>query len=47
MLEIEQGCHPTVEMMDFVPNDTKLEGGGKCILLTGQNMGGKTCESQT
>ena len=42
MLEIEQGRHPTVEMLDFVPNDTKLEVGGKCILLTGPNMGGKS-----
>ena len=39
VLEIEQGRHPTVEMLDFVPNDTKLEVGGKCILLTGPNMG--------
>ena len=42
MLEIEQGSHPTVEMLDFVPNDTKFESNGKCILLTGPNMGGKS-----
>ena len=42
VLEIEQGRHPTVEMLDFVPNDTKLEIDGKCILLTGPNMGGKS-----
>ena len=42
VLEIEQGRHPTVEMLDFVPNDTKLEVAGKCILLTGPNMGGKS-----
>ena len=25
VLEIEQGRHPTVEMLDFVPNDTAEE----------------------
>ena len=37
-----QGKHPTVDLANFIPNDVDLEDGGKCILLTGPNMGGKS-----
>ena len=42
MLEIEQGRHPTVDIEDFIANDTELVGDSKCLLLTGPNMGGKS-----
>ena len=41
MLEIEQGRHPTIDIADFIPNDTELND-KKCLLLTGPNMGGKS-----
>jgi DNA mismatch repair protein MutS len=46
-LEIVGGRHPVVEqtLVDerFVPNDTRLDGGGEAIaILTGPNMGGKS-----
>lgn len=41
VLEIEQGRHPTVDIVDFIPNDTSLSN-QKCLLLTGPNMGGKS-----
>ena len=44
---IEQGRHPIVEAIcpnnEFVPNDTNLKDDLKCIMLTGPNMGGKSC----
>ncbi len=45
-LAIEQGRHPVVEQLiggDFIPNDTRLDGQERqIILLTGPNMGGKS-----
>lgn len=46
-LMIEDGRHPVVEALiedTFVPNGIHLaDGGTKTIILTGPNMGGKTC----
>ncbi|GBG59433.1 hypothetical protein CBR_g38458 [Chara braunii] len=46
-LVISDGRHPVLEatLQDgFVPNDTKLEEvGEKCQIITGPNMGGKSC----
>ena len=42
VLEIEEGRHPTVDIVDFIPNDTSLSNEEKCLLLTGPNMGGKS-----
>ena len=41
-LSFTVGKHPTVDAANFIPNDVDLEEGGKCILLTGPNMGGKS-----
>ena len=45
-LSIEEGRHPVVEQqpgVDFVPNDTDLDGAdAQIVLLTGPNMGGKS-----
>lgn len=43
---IKDGRHPIVETSTeeiFVPNDTNLEDEKRCIMLTGPNMGGKSC----
>ena len=46
-ISIKQGRHPIVETFvgsnSFVPNDTDLVGQQRCIMLTGPNMGGKSC----
>lgn len=45
--EIEEGKHPIVEALinePFVPNGIEFkEDGQKCIIVTGPNMGGKSC----
>jgi len=44
---VTRGRHPILEttIQDaFVPNDTELQGGGRrCHIITGPNMGGKSC----
>lgn len=46
-IEIIGGRHPIVETFlqdnSFVPNDSRLTGQRRCMLLTGPNMGGKSC----
>ena len=46
-LRIVQGRHPVLDVAldtPVVPNDTDLRGGGPCALvITGPNMGGKSC----
>lgn len=46
LLDIKAGRHPVVERLlahDFIPNDTRLDGDDRqIILLTGPNMGGKS-----
>jgi DNA mismatch repair protein MutS len=45
MLAIEGGRHPVVERFledGFVPNDLRLEGGRRMLIITGPNMGGKS-----
>ncbi len=45
-IDIGDGRHPVVERqrgVDFVPNDTRLDGDGdQVVVLTGPNMGGKS-----
>jgi DNA mismatch repair protein MutS len=44
-LVIEAGRHPVVERFaaaPFVPNDLKLEGARRMLIITGPNMGGKS-----
>jgi DNA mismatch repair protein MutS len=45
-LEITAGRHPVVERMmqreKFIPNDVKLSGNARIIILTGPNMAGKS-----
>ncbi len=45
-LDLGDGRHPVVEQLlagDFIPNDTRLDGGEhQIVLLTGPNMGGKS-----
>ena len=45
-IEIRGGRHPVVECMmpreQFVPNDVRLDGGQRVIILTGPNMAGKS-----
>ncbi len=45
VLDITAGRHPVVERFAaeaFVPNDLKLEGGRRMLVITGPNMGGKS-----
>jgi DNA mismatch repair protein MutS len=45
VLEIEGGRHPVVERFaetPFVPNDLRLGGGRRMLIITGPNMGGKS-----
>ncbi|KAK1284628.1 DNA mismatch repair protein MSH3 [Acorus calamus] len=46
-IQICSGRHPVLELIlgdNFVPNDTKLHTDGEfCQILTGPNMGGKSC----
>ncbi|MGH8259651.1 MAG: DNA mismatch repair protein MutS, partial [Steroidobacteraceae bacterium] len=45
VLAIEGGRHPVVERFlggSFVPNDLRLDGGRRMLILTGPNMGGKS-----
>lgn len=46
-LKIVQGRHPVLDVAldtPVVPNDTHLTAGGPCALvITGPNMGGKSC----
>eukprot|EP00887_Chlorella_sp_A99_P004262 scaffold15.g4262.t1 len=46
-LHIVGGRHPVLDAVmegRFVPNDTHLQGGDKCVgIVTGPNMGGKSC----
>ncbi len=45
VLAIEGGRHPVVERFlggTFVPNDLKLDGGRRMLIITGPNMGGKS-----
>jgi DNA mismatch repair protein MSH3 len=50
-LNISQGRHPVVSCVlqqtssaEYVPNDTKLNiDGVHCMIVTGPNMGGKSC----
>jgi len=45
-LELEGSRHPVVERMmareAFIPNDVRLDDGGRVVLLTGPNMAGKS-----
>ena len=45
-IELEASRHPVVERMmareAFIPNDVRLDEGGRVILLTGPNMAGKS-----
>ena len=45
-LELEGSRHPVVERMmareAFIPNDLRLDDGGRVVLLTGPNMAGKS-----
>jgi len=45
-LDISAGRHPVVERMmprdKFIPNDLRLDGGARMIILTGPNMAGKS-----
>ena len=45
-LDITAGRHPVVETMmpreDFIPNDLRLDGDGRIVILTGPNMAGKS-----
>ncbi len=42
-IEIRDGRHPVVELyVDFVPNDTRINGEARFIILTGPNMAGKS-----
>ncbi|MEJ2343799.1 MAG: DNA mismatch repair protein MutS [Gammaproteobacteria bacterium] len=44
-LLIEGGRHPVVEQVTeqpFVPNDTRLDGSRRMLIITGPNMGGKS-----
>jgi DNA mismatch repair protein MutS len=45
-IDIKDGRHPLVEAAlgpgHFVPNDLRLEGGARVVLLTGPNMAGKS-----
>ena len=44
-LEIHGGRHPVVERFvdaPFVPNDLRLDGGRRMLIITGPNMGGKS-----
>jgi len=46
VLDLEASRHPVVERMmareTFIPNDVRLDEGGRVILLTGPNMAGKS-----
>jgi DNA mismatch repair protein MutS len=45
MLLIEAGRHPVVERAShepFIPNDVKLDGSRRMLIITGPNMGGKS-----
>ncbi|HEU4885074.1 MAG TPA: DNA mismatch repair protein MutS [Longimicrobium sp.] len=46
VLEIRGGRHPVVETMmpreDFIPNDVRLDGDARVMILTGPNMAGKS-----
>jgi DNA mismatch repair protein MutS len=43
VLEVEGGRHPVVEQGGgFVPNDVRLDGGTRAVVLTGPNMSGKS-----
>lgn len=45
-LVVQDGRHPIVEQLSsapFVPNDTLLEGSRRAMVITGPNMGGKSC----
>ena len=46
VLDLEASRHPVVERMmareAFIPNDVRLDEGGRVILLTGPNMAGKS-----
>jgi DNA mismatch repair protein MutS len=45
VLEIQGGRHPVVERFladSFVPNDLKLDGARRMLIITGPNMGGKS-----
>jgi DNA mismatch repair protein MutS len=46
VLDIRGGRHPVVELMmareDFIPNDIRLDGDARVIILTGPNMAGKS-----
>jgi DNA mismatch repair protein MutS len=45
-IELEESRHPVVERMmpreSFIPNDVRLDEGGRVIVLTGPNMAGKS-----
>ena len=45
-LEVRGGRHPVVETMmpreEFIPNDVRLDGGARVMVLTGPNMAGKS-----
>lgn len=53
LVEVVQGRHPVVSRLvqqrggtasSYVPNDTRLDGSERgCMILTGPNMGGKSC----
>lgn len=51
LLEITNGYHPVLSRRmqhsssaEYVPNDTHLNAGNtRCMILTGPNMGGKSC----
>ena len=50
MLDIQNGRHPVVSNLfrnsnaEYVPNDTHLNADKeRCMILTGPNMGGKSC----
>jgi DNA mismatch repair protein MutS len=44
LIEIEAGRHPVVERQveRFTPNDTRLDGARRMLIVTGPNMGGKS-----
>ncbi|KXS17684.1 hypothetical protein M427DRAFT_96714 [Gonapodya prolifera JEL478] len=45
VIEVSEGRHPMVETIisNYVPNDIRLNSKERCLIITGPNMGGKSC----